>query len=356
MNFLLSDEQTAAMHAVRSVLAAKCSARDVHRIVDADLSYDEALWRELCAFGIGSIIPGESHGGLGLKLIDLAIMAELLGEFAAPVPFLGHSLAILAIELGADANQRALWLPRLATGELLGTIALAEPGGGWLAHEWQARGDASLSGTKHLVPFAAEADLIVVGTREGLVVVERGASYTCTRAGGIDRTRQVDTVEFENARTSLVTRDRAIADRVTDAAAVLLAADAFGGAFRVTSMAVEYAKVREQYGRPIGAFQALAHQLADMALWVEPSRGLYWFAAHAWDAIPEKRGYAAAQAKAHLTDVFLETARAAVEAHGGIGFTWEHEAHVHLKRAMFDWAWLGQPERHRLRAADLAGW
>jgi alkylation response protein AidB-like acyl-CoA dehydrogenase len=121
-------------------------------------------------------------------------------------------------------------------------------------------------------------------------------------------------------------------------------------------MAAEYAKVREQFGVPIGTFQGLKHQIADMAIRMEPCRGLYWYAAHAFDAVPDKVSHAAAQAKAHVCDAFLQCARDTVEAHGGIGFTWEHDAHIYLKRAMFDWAWLGQPSRHRERAATLAGW
>ena len=121
-------------------------------------------------------------------------------------------------------------------------------------------------------------------------------------------------------------------------------------------MSVEYAKLREQYGQPIAGFQGLRYQLVAMALATEPSRGLYWYAAHAWDAMPYKAAHAAAQAKAHLADTYLQITRDTVEAHGGIGFTWEHDTHLFMKRAMLNWAWLGSPSRHRLRAADLAGW
>jgi alkylation response protein AidB-like acyl-CoA dehydrogenase len=144
--------------------------------------------------------------------------------------------------------------------------------------------------------------------------------------------------------------------RLIDAAAVLLAADSFGGAEHCVTMSVDYAKMREQYGQPIAAFQGLRYQLVAMALATEPSRGLYWYAAHAWDAIPDKSSHAASQAKAHLSDTYLQVTRDTVEAHGGIGFTWEHDTHLYMKRAMLNWAWLGSPSRHRLRAADLAGW
>jgi alkylation response protein AidB-like acyl-CoA dehydrogenase len=143
---------------------------------------------------------------------------------------------------------------------------------------------------------------------------------------------------------------------VRDAALVLLAADAFGGASRLVEASVEYARTREQFGVVIGQFQALKHQLADMALEVEPARGLYWYAAHAFDHVPEEAERSAALAKAHVTDVFMQVARDAVEAHGGLGFTWECDVQIWFKRAMFDRAFLGSPSLHRERAATLAGW
>jgi len=131
---------------------------------------------------------------------------------------------------------------------------------------------------------------------------------------------------------------------------------AFGGASRCLDLAVEYAKTREQFDRPIGAFQALKHQLANMALEIEPARAMYWYAAYTQDHAPAEAARSAALAKAHLTDVFAQAARDAVEAHGGIGYTWEYPLHMWVKRSLFDRAYLGIPAIHRQRAADLAGW
>ena len=356
MNFLLSDEQLALLDTLRSLLGDRCDPRHVHAIFDGDGSFDAELWQSLCAMGIPAIMVPEADGGLELKLLDLAIAIELLGEFAAPVPIFGHSMATLAVQLCGSDAQRAHWLPLLASGEKLATIAFGEGDSRWLPSEWQLPGGETLSGSKTLVPHAQEADLLVVGTTGGLMLVEPGAGVSCERIDSADRTRSVDHVTFSAAAAQPLPGDAAAVARVIDAAAVLLAADAFGGATRCLDMAVEYAKVREQYGAPIGSFQGLKHQLANMALAIEPGRGLYWFAAHAWDDIPAKASHAAAQAKAHLTDVYLQATRDTVEAHGGIGFTWEHDTHIYMKRAMFDWVWLGQPDRHRLRAADLAGW
>lgn len=356
MNFLLSDEQLALLDTLRGLLADKCDPRRVHDVFDGDGSFDAGLWQAICEMGIPAIMVPEEHGGLGLKLIDLAIAAELVGEFAAPVPLFGHVAATIALSLCGSDAQREQWLPKLAAGDVLATLAVGEGDSRWMAEEWTLAGGDSISGSKRLVPHAAEADLIIVGTTTGFVLVEKGDGFAAERLDCADRTRSLDTVTFTDAAAEPMPGDAASIARVLDAAAVLLAADAFGGASHCVEMSVEYAKVREQYGAPIGSFQGLKHQLSNMALAVEPGRGLYWYAAHAWDDIPEKARHAAAQAKAHLTDVYLQATRDTVEAHGGIGFTWEHDTHIYMKRAMLDWTWLGQPEKHRLRAADLVGW
>jgi alkylation response protein AidB-like acyl-CoA dehydrogenase len=357
MNFLLSEEQLALVDSVASLLRDKCDPLRVHKIFDTpgDAQFDDELWAALCEMGVPAIIVPEDHGGLGLELVDVAIVAEALGQTVAPVPLLGHTLATIAIMLAGSESQKSKWLPLLASGEVLATIALCEGKSGWMPDQWTLSG-ASLTGVKTLVPNAAEADLIVVGTADGFGLVEKGASYSTARLGSADRTRPVDTVTFDAALAEPLIEGASAITRVMDAAAVLLAADSFGGAEHCVNMSVDYSKMREQYGQPIAGFQGLRYQLVAMALATEPSRGLYWYAAHAWDAIPDKSSHAASQAKAHLTDTYLQVTRDTVEAHGGIGFTWEHDTHLYMKRAMFNWAWLGSPSRHRLRAADMAGW
>jgi alkylation response protein AidB-like acyl-CoA dehydrogenase len=207
------------------------------------------------------------------------------------------------------------------------------------------------------VPYAAQADIIVVGTSGGgLALVEAGSGATIEVFEGVDRSRRLYTVAFEGAAAEALPAGVDAASRVRDAALILLAADAFGGACRVVDMSVEYAKTREQFGVTIGHFQGLKHQLANMALETEPARGLFWYAAHAFDEVPEDRERMAALAKAHVTDRFMHVAREATEAHGGIGFTWECDVQMWFKRALFDRAWLGTPGAHRERAAQLAGW
>jgi alkylation response protein AidB-like acyl-CoA dehydrogenase len=191
----------------------------------------------------------------------------------------------------------------------------------------------------------------------GLVLVEKGAEGLSIEAtDGADRSRRLGEVTFAGTPCEVLPNGAAVAGRVRDAGLILLAADAIGGSQRCLEMSVEYAKTRQQFGVVIGQFQALKHQLANMALSVEPSRGLYWYAAYAFDHEPDQSERTAAIAKAHITDGFMQVARDATEAHGGIGFTWECDVQMWFKRAMFDRAFLGAPARHRSRAAELANW
>jgi alkylation response protein AidB-like acyl-CoA dehydrogenase len=308
--------------------------------------------------GVAGLVVPEEHGGAGLSVLDLALAAETLGYGGAPGPFLGHALASLAILLGGSDAQRKEWLPRLATGDALGTVALAEGEGIWQPEEWLLAGGTKLVGAKVAVPHPDLADLIVVGIAGGgLALVEaEAAGISVQETDGVDRARRLGTVAFDGAPCELLPEGQVAACGVRDAGLVLLAADAFGSGSHLLDMSVEHAKTREQFGVTIGHFQALKHQLANMAIEMEPARGLLWYAAHAFDHIPEERERSAAIAKAHITDNAMQVARGAVETHGGIGFTWECDVQLWFKRVMFDRAFLGTPSVHRERAAVLAGW
>jgi len=204
----------------------------------------------------------------------------------------------------------------------------------------------------------AAANLFLVGTRDGgLSLVEAGPGVSLTPVRSTDRSRRLSTVAFAGATSQeLFTAGDPFVQKIVDAALVLLAADALGGAQHCVDVSVSYALQREQFGQPIAQFQALKHQLAHMALDVEPSRALVWYAAYAHDADLPDASRAAAIAKAHLTERYVSVTRAAIAAHGGIGYTWEYGLNYWFRRAVFDRAYLGSPSQHRARAAALAGW
>jgi alkylation response protein AidB-like acyl-CoA dehydrogenase len=358
MDFGLSEEQRLLQHTVEQFLAKENDPTQLRARFDSEEAFDARLWRGMAELGLAGLVIPETHGGAGLALLEAALAAEVLGRFAAPGPFLGHTLAALALALGGSTEQQRRWLPRLASGDAVASIAFAEPGGGWQPEEWHFPVGRTLSGEKQHVLLAASADVLVVGTAGGgLALVEREAGGVVLQPfPGVDRTRRLDHVRFEGAPCEELPGGAGVAARVRDAGLVLLAADAFGGASRLVESTVEYARTREQFGVAIGHFQALKHQLANMALEVEPARALFWYAAHAFDQAPEDAPRMAALAKAHLGDRFLGVARDAVEAHGGIGYTWECDVQIWFKRAIFDRTYLGSSAVHRERAARLSGW
>ena len=357
MNFDLSDEQHLLQDTIRGFLARECPPNQLRAIFEGP-GHDPTLWKGMIELGLGGLQLSDAWGGAGLELVDAALAAEVLGHAGAPGPFLGHALAGLAIQLAGSDAQRETWLPRLASGQTLATVAFGEPGGLWQPDQWTLESGERLTGTKTNVPHAALADLLVVGLAGGgLALVERSAQgMAVATIEGVDRARRLDAVVFQGTPCEILPGGAGASERVRDAGLVLLAADAFGAGSRLIEMSVAYAQQREQFGVTIGHFQALKHQLANMALEMEPARALYWYAAYAFDYLPQESPRSAALAKAHISERAMQVARDAVECHGGIGFTWECDVQLWFKRCMFDRAFLGAPSFHRERAARLAGW
>jgi len=335
MRFHLSEEQVAIQHAVKGTLADVWDMARLHRFADGEADFHEESWRALMALGVGGLALPESDGGAGLGLLEAALVCEAVGEAAAPGPVIGQVLTAIAVAESQGAEPRRL-LPAIASGEAVATLALESD----------------------LVQSARAAQLFLADDADGGVrLVEAGDGIEIGAVTPTDRSRPVSRVGFGVAKTHpLFAGDDPGARRIRDAAMVLIAADALGGAQRCTDMSVAYAKERVQFGQPIGRFQGLKHQLAHMALDVEPARALVWYAAYAWDAKLPDASRAAALAKAHLCDVFTRSARAAVAAHGGIGYTWEHGLHYWFRRSVYDRAWMGSPAAHRAGAAEMAGW
>jgi alkylation response protein AidB-like acyl-CoA dehydrogenase len=357
MNFGLSEEQTMLQETIRGFVENECPLARLRELFDGESDFDPALWRGLAEMGVAGLTVPEQYGGAEMELLELALVAEILGAGAVPSPFFGHSLASIAITLGGDDAQKERWLPGMASGETIATVALGEAKECWDPADWQADvKDGRLTATKTYVTGAEVAEWIVVGLAGGrLAVVKRDAAgVKIEPVDSADRTRRSATVTFENAAAELLALP--VAERVRDAGLILLAADALGGAWKLVEFSTDYAKTREQFGQKIAEFQVVKHQLANMAVEVEPGRALLWFAAHAFDHVKDEAEHAAAMAKSHITDRYTQVSRDAVEIYGGIGLTWECEVHMWLKRALFDRAWLGLPQVHRERAAKLSGW
>jgi alkylation response protein AidB-like acyl-CoA dehydrogenase len=359
MDFGLSEEQEMLQETVRGFAQNECPTTRLRELFDAGTGHDAALWSALAEMGVAGLTVPEAQGGAGMEMLDLALVAEVLGEFALPGPFLGHSLAIQGILLGASEAQREALLPELASGDQIAAIALQESDTAWAPSEWTAKLDGDcLVGEKTFVAHAAIADRLLVGIQGGeLVWVDaKGEGVVIEDLGGIDRTRPIAKVRFESAPAERLGGGSGRAEQLVDAAAVLLAADAFGAASKLIDLNVAYAMEREQFGQPIAQFQAIKHTIARMGTEIEPTRALFWHAAHALDELPEEAPRAVSIAKSHITDRAMAVARDSVELHGGYGFTWECEVQMWFKRIMLDRSLFGTPAQWRERTAVLGGY
>ena len=359
MNFKLDEDQKQLQEAVRRIVVSERAHQRLRAVIDGKAGWDADLWRDLADFGALGLTTPEDFGGAGLTMIELALVAELLGYAGAATPFLGHVLATVAIVNGGDDDQKARWLPDLASGAKIATVAISDHNDTWEPSDWTlAPAGDRLTGRKINVPSGEQADLLVVGLEGGrLGVVETAKGGVSAKAMDVlDLTRPLSVVTFDGATVEVLADSAQGALRMTDATRVLMAADAFGGSWRMLEMARDYTQVREAFGAHLAQFQGIKHQLANLALEVEPTRGLYWYAAYAFDSDLDRSSHAACLAKAHAAETFLQTARMGTELHGGIGFTWAYDSHIWLKRAMFDFAWGGRPDRLFERAADLEGW
>jgi alkylation response protein AidB-like acyl-CoA dehydrogenase len=355
MNFDLSDDQREFNDQIDRFLRATCPVDRLHKAFDGDQAAYQAIWRGMLELGLGGVAVPEAQGGLGLGLLQIASIAERIGFAGAPGPWIGHVLATLAISHAGSEAQKARWLGRLASGEAVGAVALMEEDA-WRPESWSLEAGPSLTGSKDYVMGVDEADVIVVGLAGGRLALVEAAAPGVRRAvwSSTDRTRPVGRLDLDQAPAELL--PEAWGAQLVDAALVLVAADAHGGSVRMVDDIVDYSKTRTQFGKPIAGFQAVKHKLADLALFIAPNGPLYRQAAATFDEQPGEAALAASIAKAHITDTFSSVARTATEAYGGIGYTWEHSAHIWLRRALFDYAWLGGPAAHRARAATLSGW
>ncbi len=363
MYFDLTDEQQAIRSTAREFLAARYKSERIRELAESEHGFEQSDWEEMAELGWPGLALPEEWGGQGLGIVDLAVLFEEMGFALAPSPLLSTTVAGLALAANGSDEQRERWLRPLAGGEARGTPALFDAGttasiGGF---EMQARADGDgvvLDGEKVLVMDAAAADFLLVATADGRRhVVERGAAGLSVSAEkSIDPTRRLYSVSFDGVRVG----PEATLDGVQEEylpvlwrACTAVAAESTGVAQRTMEMAVEYAKDRQQFGRPIGAYQAVSHRCAQMLLETENSRSAVYGAAWAADAEPESLPLAASMAKAYASDAGWRVPDASIQVHGGIGFTWEHDLHFFLKRGKANAATFGDARWHRERVADL---
>ncbi len=370
MNFAFTEEQEELRKTVRQFLEAKSAEDAVREQMETDAGFDAAVWSQMGEqMGLQGLIVPEEFGGSGYGYVELGIVLEEMGRSLLCAPF--FSTVVLAantlIHSGDDA-AKAAHLPGIAAGETIATVAFTEPSGKWdeSGITLEATGSGSeftLNGTKMFVLDGHTANLIIVAARTAkgvslFTVAGDAAGLTRTALSTMDQTRKQAKLEFSNTPATLLGAEGegwTILSTVLDLAAVGLAAEQVGGAQKVLEMAVEYAKVRVQFGRPIGSFQAIKHKCADMLLEVESAKSAayygMWCAAEMNDELPS----VASLAKAYCSEAYFHATAENIQIHGGIGFTWEHPAHLYFKRAKSSELLFGDPTYHRELLAQRIG-
>jgi alkylation response protein AidB-like acyl-CoA dehydrogenase len=363
MFFGLSPEQQDYQHALRAFFRSTSTSQDVRRLTGDERGYDQAAWRRMAGdLGVQGLDIPEQYGGSGASFIELAIALEEAGYALGGGPLFASSvLASTCLQQSGDTRAMAEYLPGIASGQKIATLAVAEDNGAWdpaactgLTARRDGR-DGVLSGVKSYVLDAHVADVILVMAQTGegpaIFAVDGSApGLRRTRLPLLDETRRMSRLEFSEVPGRLVGTPGA-ADRVVTCtllrAAVALGAEQVGGIRRCLEMAVDYAKIRVQFNRPIGGFQAVKHMCADMYALLETARSAVLYAA--WCAANDTSDLAevAHLTKAYCSEAYCEAAAANIQLHGGIGFTWEHDCHLFFKRAAASLQYLGAAQFHR---------
>jgi alkylation response protein AidB-like acyl-CoA dehydrogenase len=370
MNFAFTDEQEELRKTVRAFLDAKSPESAVREQMETEAGYDEAVWRQMAEqMGLQGLSIPEEFGGSGFTFIELGIVLEEMGRSLLCAPFFSTVVfaANVLLHSGDDAAKKD-FLTGIASGETIATVAFTEPSGRWdeqgIEMEATASGDGwTLSGTKMFVLDGHTADLVLVAARtpQGvtLFAVEGDASgLTRTPLSTMDQTRKQARLEFESTPGRLIGTEGdgwTVLSTVLDLVAIGLAAEQVGGAQKVLDMAVEYAKVRVQFGRPIGSFQAIKHKCADMLLEVESAKSAAYYGMWCASELNDELPSVASLAKAYCSEAYFHAAAENIQIHGGIGFTWEHPAHLYFKRAKSSELLFGDPTYHRELLAQRIG-
>ncbi len=370
MDFGFSADQEQLKAQVRRFLDSECPMDRVRQVMAAKESHDRGLWSKIAELGWPALTVPESFGGLGMRWEDLVVIAEEMGRSLFPSPFLASAVAARAIALMGSEGQKSRWLPLLASGDLIATLAILEDsddlsaaGIGLVA---ESDGEhVVLSGSKMFIPHAQAAGLLLVAAREHggislFAVPADAAGVTVTPLRLIDQSQRAARVTL--AAVVVESSDRigepgavwSDLAAVLDAGTVVLAAEMVGAADAALRLAAEYAKVRKQFGHPIGRFQGVKHRLAEILVDIESSRSLVYFASWAVDHQEDPRG-AVSMAKAYASQALDRAGEEGIQIHGAIGFTWECDAQLYYKRGRYCRNLAGSPEYHHERLLSVQG-
>ncbi|MCK1592091.1 acyl-CoA dehydrogenase family protein [Bradyrhizobium sp. 169] len=362
-------ERRELARSVRGFVSRHVPMTAVRRLMEEPRGFDPEVWRQMAEqLSLPGIAVPEIYGGAGCGYAELTVVFEELGRGLVPSPFFSTvALALPALLASEDKDALREYAPQLARGSKIATLAWVEDDGGWAGGSRTGARKTNngwrLDGHKSYVLDALSADVILVTAetpngRSLFAVAADALGLDRRRSPGFDQTRQLGRIELLDAPARLVGKEGAggqILSAALDRAAVLLAAEMVGAADACLDMSVGYAKVREQFGRPIGSFQAIKHKCAEVLVELEGARAAAYYAAWAADNNPNELPTVACIAKATAAEAFFRAAAENVQIHGGIGATWEHAAHLFLKRAKTSYILLGDPSYHRLRLADRIG-
>ncbi len=369
MDFDLSKPQKLLKDSARDFLARECKPERVRVLMETDTAHDDKLWQAIADQGWMGLVVPEEHGGLGLGLVELAVVTEEMGRACLPGAFLSTVFAAALIARAGSREQRAKYLDPVAAGELKATVAFLEEAANWdvdgvKLEATRRNGSLSITGKKLFVPDAGVADLLICVTRVGdslaVLPVERGSDGLSAKPmPSMDGTRKLYEVAFNDvavADADVLGADgdvRGALQGALETATAALCAEMVGGMQWVLDTTVEFAKTRQQFGRAIGSFQAVQHQCADMLLMTESARSAAYYAAWALTENAPAATSAVSIAKAYCSDAYREVGNRGVQVHGGIGFTWEHDLHLYYKRAKASEVMFGDGSFHRERIARM---
>jgi alkylation response protein AidB-like acyl-CoA dehydrogenase len=370
VNFAFSEEQEELRKSVRRFLEDKSPESEVRRLMETSEGFDPAVWSQMAQqLGLQGLTIPEEFGGSGFSYVELVVVLEEMGRALLCAPYFSTvALAANVLMASGDDQAKKDLLPGIASGETIATVAFTEDSGRWdeagITLQATRSGDGwLLNGHKMFVIDGHTANLLLVAARTGedvslFAVDGAAAGLTRTALSTMDQTRKQARLEFASTPARLIGSEGqgwAVLGKTLDLAAVALAAEQVGGAQKVLEMSVEYAKVRVQFGRPIGSFQAIKHKCADMLLEVESAKSAAYYAGWAAAEDNDELPVVASLAKAYCSDAYFHATAENIQIHGGIGFTWEHPAHLYFKRAKSSELMLGDPTYHRELLAQRIG-